>query len=111
MKKIRKIKIKGKIIEAEVCDDVFSRARGLMFRRKSKPLLFIFNEPARQSIHSFFCPTFKAIWINKNKIIDEKIIKPFSLSVKPKRSFTHLVEIPLKDNNKKTRFFVDNRKI
>lgn len=100
MKKIRKIEIKGKIIEVEVCDNTFSRARGLMFRRKSKPLLFIFNEPARQSIHSFFCKPFRAIWLNKNKIIDEKIVKPFSLSVKPKEAFTHLVEIPLENNNR-----------
>lgn len=97
--KTKKIKIKGKIIEAEVCDNILSRARGLMFRRNSAPLLFVFNKPTSQSIHSFFCKPFKAVWINKDRIIDEKIVKPFSLSIKPKREFTHLVEIPLDNNN------------
>lgn len=101
MKKTKKIKIKGKIIEMEVCDNTFSRARGLMFRRKSKPLLLIFNIPTIQSIHSFFCEPFLAVWLNKGKIIDEKIVKPFSLAVKPKEAFTHLVEIPLDNNNNK----------
>lgn len=99
MKKFSKIKIKGEVIEAEVCNNILSRARGLMFRKNSAPLLFIFNKPTIQSIHSFFCKPFKAIWINKDRIIDEKIVKPFSLSVKPKGEFTHLVEIPLDNNN------------
>ncbi len=99
-KKTRKIRIKGEIIEAEVCDSIFSRARGLMFRRKSRPLLFIFDKPTQQSIHSFFCRPFKAIWIDNNKIIDEKVVMPFSLSIRAKQAFTHLVEIPLGNNNK-----------
>jgi len=94
-KKIKKIKIKGKLIKVRICDNIFSRARGLMFRKNSLPLLFIFKKPAKRSIHSFFCEPFKAIWLNKNKIIEERIVKPFSLSVKPEKPFTELVEIPL----------------
>ncbi len=89
---------KGKKIEldVEVCDTVFKRARGLMFRSNPSPLLFVFNKPTRQPIHSFFCKPFRAIWMRDGKIIDEKTVLPFKLSVIPKGDFTALVEIPLK---------------
>jgi uncharacterized membrane protein (UPF0127 family) len=95
-----KIKIRGKIMEVEVCNNLLSRAKGLMFRKKSKPLLFVFKNAGRRSIHSFFCQPFKAIWMRERKIVEEKNVRPFSLSVKPKKPFTHLIEIPLEDNNK-----------
>lgn len=95
-----KIKIRGKSIEVEECKTVLSRVRGLMFRKKSKPLLFVFKRSTKQPIHSFFCKPFKAIWLMKGRVIDEKIVKPFSLSIKPKNFFTHLVEMPLKNNDK-----------
>lgn len=109
-KKIKKIKIGGQIIEAELCDTILSRARGLMFRKKPKVLLFEFKKPARKSIHSFFCKPFHAIWLRNGKIIDEKIVKPFSF-YKSKKPVTHLVEIPLQNNNKHSEFIVGNRKI
>ena len=98
-KRIEKIKIRGKVIKAEICDNVFSKARGLMFRKKSMPLLFVFKKPTKTSIHSLFCRPFRAIWLNKNRIIDEKIIDSWSISIKPKSRFTELVEIPLKNND------------
>lgn len=98
--KIKRLKVKGKVLEVEECKDIFSKARGLMFRKQSKPLLFSFKKPTRQSIHSLFCQPSLAIWLHNGKIIEEKIVKPFSLFTKPKKSFTHLVEIPLNNNNK-----------
>lgn len=92
--KIKKIKIKGKLVEARVCDNVFSRARGLMFRRNSLPLLFVFKKPGRYSIHSFFCKPFRAVWMRGGKILEEGVVRPFSFSIKPKKPFTHLLEIP-----------------
>lgn len=96
---MNKIKIKGRILEVEECRTAFQKARGLMFRKKSKPLLFVFKKPTRQSIHSFFCRPFKAIWLINGKVIDEKTIEPFSISVKPKEKFTQLVEVLLNGNN------------
>jgi len=109
--KTKKIKLKGKIIEAEVCDTTFAKARGLMFRKQSRPLLFIFKKPTRQSIHSFFCKPFLALWLYKGKIIDKKIVNPFSFSVNPRKPFTELVEIPLKDNSRIFEISDENRKI
>ena len=97
MKKFKKIKIRGETINVEVCDTILKRARGLMFRKNPSPLFFIFKKPTRQPIHSFFCRPFKAIWMLDSKIIDEKTVLPFKLSVTPKEKFTELIELPLKN--------------
>ena len=109
--KTRKINLRGKIIEVRECKTLLSRVRGLMFRKKSLPLVLVFKKPTRQAIHSFFCKPFKAVWLKDGKIIDEKIVKPFSLSVKPKKYFTEIVEIPLKNSPKNFNLPTKNRKI
>ena len=38
-----------------------------MFKKKSSPLLFIFNKEKKLTIHSLFCKPFTAIWLDKNK--------------------------------------------
>jgi len=70
---------------------------GLMFRtRKTRPLLFEFNKDTRMAIHSFFVFfPFKAVWLDeKGKIIEQKIVKPFNFSARPKKPFRNLLEIP-----------------
>jgi uncharacterized membrane protein (UPF0127 family) len=91
-----KIKVKNKVIDAIECRTAFSKFRGLMFRKKPEPLLFIFEKPTRQSIHSLFCKPFVAFWLLNGEIVDEKFVEPFSLSISPKGKYTHLVEIPIK---------------
>jgi len=100
---------KTKEIDAEICDSILSQARGLMFRRKSKPLLFIFNSKKRRAIHSFFCKPFVAVWFNDSKIIDIKIIRKWKLSIKPAEKFDKLLEIP--SENKEFDIFSDGRKV
>jgi uncharacterized membrane protein (UPF0127 family) len=84
-----------------ICKSFFSKIRGLMFRPKNykKPLLFIFSKRGIYPIHSFFCRSFLAVWINedngKMKIIDEKIVYPFCFSVSPKTKFNRILEVPL----------------
>ena len=84
-----------------ICKNIFSKMRGLMFRKKNyaRPLLFIWKNPDKRAIHSFFCRKFLAIWIikekNKTKIIDERIIEPFKSCVIPKKKFNLLLEIHL----------------
>ena len=70
---------------------------GLMFRtRKTKPLVFEFKNDVHLAIHSFFVFfDFRAIWLDAdNKIIEQRTVKPFSISVKPKKPFRKLIEIP-----------------
>lgn len=92
-------------LDVVVCDNVLSQARGLMFKKKSKPLLFIFKKSKRRAIHSFFCLPFIAIWFNGNEIIDVKFISTRKLSIKPKEKFDKLLEIP--SNEFSFRHFLD----
>jgi uncharacterized membrane protein (UPF0127 family) len=88
---------KGKRFNIEVneCRTVLERVHGLMFRRKSRPLLFLFNGEIREGIHSFFCVPFIAIWFNKSKIIEAKLVNPWRFYVVPRKSFDKLLEIPI----------------
>ncbi len=87
---------KNKItLDVKECKNIFEKTTGLMFRKKSPSLLFIFNGPVNVSIHSFFCVPFVAVWFNENKIIDKKYIKSWKINIKPKKKFDKLLEIPI----------------
>ena len=81
-------------VEVEECKTVLGKTMGLMFRKKSLPLLFYFNKLGRAPIHSFFCKPFFAIWFDGKKVVDGKLVKPWRLSVKPKEKFDKLLEVP-----------------
>ena len=78
---------------------LLERVWGLMFKLKenAESLLFEFEKPTETSIHSLFVFfPFVAVWLDKkNKVIDVKRVKPFTLSVSPKRPFSKLIEIPI----------------
>lgn len=99
MKKTFKINVNGiklKISDYEICDSFLSQTRGLMFRKKSKPLLFVWKNPTRISIHSFFVFfPFLAVWYSRGKIIEIKLVKPWTFAVTPKVKFDKLLEIPI----------------
>ena len=86
-------------INVKECKGYFSKMSGLMFRKKSLPLLFIFNKPVRQAIHSFFCVEFVGIWFNRGKIVDVKHVKPWKFYVIPSGKFDKLLEIPVNNPN------------
>ena len=77
----------------------FGKVIGLMFHRKEKcpAMLFEFTYPTKMRIHSIFVFfPFLAVWLDdKNTIIEKKIVKPFKISIGPKKQFYKLVEIPL----------------
>ncbi len=103
---------KGKriLLDVEECISIFQKARGLMFRKKSKPLLFIFYKKNRSAIHSYFCVPFVAIWFDNKKIIDVKYVRPWRTYIKPKNKFNKFLEIPV--GNKEFGLFSDEfRKI
>ncbi len=89
-------------ITARKCG-MFSRFLGLMFspREKSETLLFEFQKPVNLSIHSFFVFfPFIAVWVDENgKIAEIKKVKPFTLSVRTKKSWKKLLEIPVNKKN------------
>jgi uncharacterized membrane protein (UPF0127 family) len=105
-----KIKDKEFKIKAKKCDNIFSQISGLMFRKKSLPLLFIFRKPKLISIHSFFCVPFVAIWFSEDKIIKTKIVSPNSFSIKPEKYFNKILEIPINCKEFKIIFdFIDGQ--
>ena len=61
-------------IEAKICKSIWSKGSGLMFRRRSPPLLFVFRKEKRLTIDSLFCKPFKAIWLDEKmqatKVVD-----------------------------------------
>lgn len=59
-------------ISVELCDTIWKKFKGLMFRKNSPPLLFVFNKEKNLSIHSFFCKPFRAIWLNGMKEVVKK---------------------------------------
>jgi len=103
MRKKISLNYKGKSLKLNsvVCNG-FRRFSGLMFRSKNTDiLLFEFPKNTRIRIHSFFVFfPFLGVWIDdKNKIIQVKRIKPFTFSVRPKKSFAKILEIPVNKRN------------
>lgn len=82
----------------------FGKAVGLMFKTSStNNLLFEFYEDCRLAIHSYFVFfPFLILWLDeKNKVVESKVVYPFTISVYPKKLFRKIVEIPFNCKNKK----------
>jgi len=88
-----------KIPKLKKVKTIGQEARGLTFRRKKKAraLLFEFDKPVNLKLHSLFVGfSFFAVWLDKDdKVIQKKVVRPWRLSVGPKRAFTKLVEVPI----------------
>ncbi len=91
-------------LEAKKCN-LIQRTIGLMFSRResAKALLFDFGKLSDEAIHSFFVfYSFVAVWLNeKGKVVDLRIVKPFTFLVRPKKDFKKLVEIPINERYKR----------
>ena len=87
-------KIKKKV-QVKVCNSPWSKFSGLMFKKNSPNLLFVFKKQRKISIHSFFCKSFKAIFLDEKKRVVKKVIVnkwKFDISCYGK----YLLEMPLK---------------
>lgn len=116
--KTKKITLKYKNkkieIEAKKCN-LFQKAIGLMFKSKNThALLFEFNNPSKELLHSFFVFfPFLAIWLNeKNQILEIQKISPFRPHISIKKPFSKIIEIPLnKKYQKQIKILVGEQKI
>lgn len=88
---------------------IFQKAMGLMFKKNSKPLLFIFDKPTNESIHSFFCRPFIAIWFLDDRIVGVRFVEPWLIGIKPREKFNRLLEIPSNDDNFKFILEIDRK--
>ena len=67
---------------------------GLMFRKRSPPLLFDMGSVQSFAIHSLFCNPFKAIWLDdKKKISKVVVVKRWKLNLRGEGRY--LLEIPI----------------
>ena len=81
-------------ISLEVCDTIWKKFKGLMFRKNSPPLLFLFNKEKTLSIHSFFCKPFIAIWLDDKKNVT-KILEIKKLGINFSGRGKYLLEVPI----------------
>ena len=99
------VKHKNKRISILVRQTGFiSRGIGLTFKsRNTSNLLFTYSRPVTlegtlTSVFVFF--DFLAIWLDKdNNVIDYRMVKPFTLSIKQNKPFYKIVEVPVNSRN------------
>jgi len=88
-------------IDVKICDTIFKKSLGLMFKKNSPALLFVFDKNKTLAIHSLFCKPFKAIWLDEKmhstKFVD---VKNWKLNISGKGKY--LLEIPTPLNNNKS---------
>jgi len=104
---------KKQTANVKICDTVWSKGTGLMFRKNSPPLLFICKKTQPILITSYFCKPFRAIWLDE-KMKSTKItdVKKWKVNISGKGKY--LLEIPLplkKDKFPSENFSFNNRKI
>ena len=80
-----------------ICDDIFSKALGLMFSRKqARALIFVFNDERKISLHMFFVfYPIDVIFLDKRKIVVDfkENFRPFSFYSSRRKSM-YTVELP-----------------
>lgn len=81
-----------------LAETVLERGTGIMFRhRVGKPLAIPFASRGRRrnSIHSFACPVFDAVFLDEGKVVDVRPqIPPHQLLVVPAKACSLVLELP-----------------
>jgi len=107
------VKVGGRSLSVDaVSVGAFGKFRGLMFRRRQKAPMLLFETGERFSIHSVFVFfDFLVLWLNdENTVVDYKIVKPFSLYENSDKKFSKILEIPVsKQYYDKVKFVVGER--
>lgn len=84
-----------------------------MFRtRWTEKLLFSFSRPGRYAITAWFVFfPFLAVFTDSNfRVTEVRYVKPFVLTTRPAKPYSHLIEIPVNEENRTfLRFFVGKR--
>ena len=91
-----KVKIRGKVFEIDnVNVKGFEVFRGLMFSSREKSRALLFN--IKGGLHSYFVFfPFLVLWLDSsNKVLEYKIVKPFSFYVNSRTNFSKILEIPI----------------
>lgn len=101
-----------KISDVEICENEWSKARGLMFSKK-KNLLFFFDKPQRVTFHNFFVffPIDLIFLDEEMRVVEIKEdFKPFRI-YKPKNKAKYVLELCDKHRVKKgEKVYIKNKK-
>ncbi len=91
-----KLKLNNKYIEIKDIKKS-SGVIGLMFSRREKAPILLFEKSKNLAIHSFFVFfPFLCLWLDdKNSVVEFKIVRPFSHYEKTSKDFSKIVEIPI----------------
>jgi uncharacterized membrane protein (UPF0127 family) len=84
-------------LAVEMLSTPFARSRGLMFRKKAVPLLFVFDSIGIYPIHSLFVFfPFDSIYLSKDFVVNElyESVPPFLPLLTPKVPSKYLLELP-----------------
>lgn len=79
------------------------KLKGLMFCQKDKADNLLFNNSRNVALHSFFVFfDFLVLWLDEeNRVVDFKIVRPWSFYEKSGEDFEKIVEIPVNSRNEK----------
>lgn len=83
-------------LRLERADDMFARARGLMFRKEPANILFTFDYAARHGIHSFFVANpFDALYLDAGWVAVDVMhrVAPFQPYLEPRGEARYLIEL------------------
>jgi len=81
---------------AKICENIFSRTLGLMFSKKIKTLIFVFNKEKIIPLHMFFVfYPIDILFLDKNKVVVEikENFLPFTFYA-PKNKSLYIIELP-----------------
>lgn len=90
-------KKKSASISLEIADTDLARMRGLMFRDRIIPMLFVFGSPGKFPIHSnFVIAEFDAVYVSEGGRVNEifREIPPGTKLISPKKDSLYLLELP-----------------
>ena len=91
-----KLKSGGKLLIVPNVKEVkgLRNFKGLMFTRREKAGSLLFN--IKSSLHSYFVFfPFVVLWLdNSNKILDKKIVRPFTFYINSNENYSKILEIP-----------------
>ncbi|MFH1056985.1 MAG: DUF192 domain-containing protein [Candidatus Micrarchaeota archaeon] len=98
MRKVR-VRKNGRLLWTVFLAESFAeKTSGLMFKKSALPFLFDFGREATlsNSIHSFFCPSFDAVFLDSGKKVVSIFprVRPFKPLVYSKVPARFLLELP-----------------
>jgi len=84
--------------EFEECRSYWQQTRGMMFRKKVVPLLFVFPKEQITRLHSWFCPDhMDLVFLNENwEVVEVQAEWPTRSSYTPTKPAMFLLELPRK---------------